>query len=342
MAVIKMRVSKLRKAKGVEDSRHKSASREPKEGQNSNPKRANGEAPVEPQQREVCALCDDGGDLICCDGGCLRSFHPTKEHGERSMCTTLGLNEAKWQKHKALGEKGLYFCKNCKHKQHQCFACGLLGSSNLTAGPEVFKCKHQKCGHFYHPGCVAEILYPDNKSKATCFEQCVAGGLEFSCPAHKCKRCKEAENKHDKEMQFAICRRCPTAYHRKCLPRDISFIEDNEEATPQRAWDGILPDQILIYCRKHEIQKELGTPKRDHIVFPDVRNPCAAERHRGAPQEHGILDEDELLHRLASCNPSQSPRPAETDRGRVKPIDSFAPKHLFPRPQPGSCGWLDD
>lgn len=50
MAVIKMRVSKLRKAKGVEDSRHKSASREPKEGQNSNPKRANGEAPVEPQQ----------------------------------------------------------------------------------------------------------------------------------------------------------------------------------------------------------------------------------------------------------------------------------------------------
>uniref|UniRef100_A0A8R7UH16 Uncharacterized protein n=1 Tax=Triticum urartu TaxID=4572 RepID=A0A8R7UH16_TRIUA len=49
MAVIKVRVSKLRKAKSVEDSRHK---------------RANGEAPVEPQQREVCAFCDDGGDLI--------------------------------------------------------------------------------------------------------------------------------------------------------------------------------------------------------------------------------------------------------------------------------------
>lgn len=41
--------------------------------------------------------------FFSCDGGCLRSFHPTKEHGERSMCTTLGLTEAKWQKHKALG-----------------------------------------------------------------------------------------------------------------------------------------------------------------------------------------------------------------------------------------------
>ena len=91
--------------------------------------------------------------------------------------------------------------------------------TNFLMAFQVFQCKEQKCGHFYHPGCVAKILYPDNKAKATCFEQCVAGGLEFSCPVHKCKRCKEAENKHDKEMQFAVCRRCPTVYHRKCLPR---------------------------------------------------------------------------------------------------------------------------
>jgi hypothetical protein len=65
-----------------------------------------------------------------------------------------------------------------------------------------------------------------------------------------------------------------------------------------------------------------------------------------------MLEEDELLddpssskpsqsHRPAP-RPSQSPQPAETERDRVKPIDSFAPKHLFPHPQPGSCGWLDE
>ena len=28
-------------------------------------------------------------------------------------------------------------CKNCQLKQHQCFVCGKLGSSDKTAGAEV-------------------------------------------------------------------------------------------------------------------------------------------------------------------------------------------------------------
>ena len=103
-----------------------------------------------------------------CDGGCRRSFHPTIEHGEDSKCTTLGLTEEQWQKHVALGvyfgwvsfyfalvffmhrswhfvsclsmiiqDKDLYISKNSESKQHQCFACGSLGSSDLTSGPEV-------------------------------------------------------------------------------------------------------------------------------------------------------------------------------------------------------------
>jgi len=85
-------------------------------------------------------------------------------------------------------------------------------------------------------------------------------------------------------MQFAVCRRCPTVYHRKCLPRfvfldnrhvpilcsfmfylkigpfflrfccccfcsDIIFkSRKGPNGSLQRAWDDILPDRILIFC----------------------------------------------------------------------------------------------
>lgn len=30
-----------------------------------------------------------------------------------------------------------FFCKNCESKQHQCFSCGELGSSDKSSGAEV-------------------------------------------------------------------------------------------------------------------------------------------------------------------------------------------------------------
>lgn len=30
-----------------------------------------------------------------------------------------------------------FFCPNCLHKKHQCFACGKLGNSDKTSDPEV-------------------------------------------------------------------------------------------------------------------------------------------------------------------------------------------------------------
>ncbi|PNT65298.1 hypothetical protein BRADI_4g40047v3 [Brachypodium distachyon] len=227
-----------------------------------------------------------------------------------------------------------YICKNCKSKQHQCFACGLLGSSDLTSGTEVFQCKDKQCARFYHPKCVAEVLYPDSKSRALRFGNDVASGLEFHCPMHRCSLCKEAGNRDDKDMRLAVCGRCPTAYHRTCLPREISFRENKEKGIQKRAWDDVLPDQDFIYCMKHKMEKDLRTPRRDHIVFPDTRNPCAAKRPRG--QE--TLKEDMIDRPL----PSRSPQETEAGCDKVKPIDSFAPRHLFPRPHPGSCGCLDD
>jgi len=30
-----------------------------------------------------------------------------------------------------------FICKNCKYQEHQCFACGKLGSSDLSSEAEV-------------------------------------------------------------------------------------------------------------------------------------------------------------------------------------------------------------
>ena len=31
-----------------------------------------------------------------------------------------------------------FYCKNCKYKQHQCFVCGELGSSDVSSKTEVY------------------------------------------------------------------------------------------------------------------------------------------------------------------------------------------------------------
>uniref|UniRef100_A0A0A9FC37 Zinc finger PHD-type domain-containing protein n=1 Tax=Arundo donax TaxID=35708 RepID=A0A0A9FC37_ARUDO len=289
---------------------------------------------------DVCAICDDGGYITCCDGGCLRSFHLTKEHGEASKCKSLGLAS---EEANMIIEKENFICKNCKYKQHQCFACELLGSSDLLSGAEVFQCKDVDCGHFYHPKCVAELLFPDSKVRASLFEQRVTAGLKFLCPVHKCSACNEGENKEDVNMQFAVCRRCPTTFHRKCLPSDIPLKTEN--GSLQRAWDGILRDRILMYCMKHdEFVKELGIPKTKCIIFPDAKKLCVIKGPESAPKEQDILEEEELV-KCPSSEPSQSPPTSANNQNHFccsNPMDSFAPKSLFPHPYPGSCGWIDD
>lgn len=211
----------------------------------------------------VCSMCDNGGDLLCCEGRCMRSFHATKEAGEESLCATLGMSVAQVE---AMQN---FYCKNCKYKQHQCFSCGKLGSSDKSSGAEVFLCANATCGRFYHPQCVAKLLHREDEAAAEELQKNIYAGELFACPIHRCHVCKQGEDKKDLELQFAICRRCPKSYHRKCLPRKISFEDLDEEGIIQRAWDGLLPNRILIYCLKHEIDELLGTPIRDHIKFPN-------------------------------------------------------------------------
>ncbi|KAK7300003.1 hypothetical protein RJT34_10834 [Clitoria ternatea] len=216
----------------------------------------------------VCALCDNGGDLVCCDGPCKRSFHGTKEAGKEASCDSLGLTK------KEVEENKNFYCKNCEYHQHQCFACGKLGSSDKVKGAEVTKCSSATCDHFYHPHCVAKLLPQVVKHFPEELERNIADGDPFTCPVHYCCVCKELEDKMDPELRFAVCMRCPKSYHRKCLPREI-VVDDNEDVTRdviQRGWIDLLPNnRILIYCLNHEIDDELGTPIRDHIKFPSVK-----------------------------------------------------------------------
>ncbi|XP_073003721.1 protein ENHANCED DOWNY MILDEW 2-like [Typha latifolia] len=212
----------------------------------------------------VCAICDNGGEILCCEGMCMRSFHATRRAGEESDCRSLGYTNSQ------LEVIQTFLCKNCEYKQHQCFACGKMGSSDKSAGAEVFLCVNATCGHFYHPKCVAELLYPDNKIEESEYEKKISSGMPFTCPVHKCVICKRGEDKEVFDLQFAMCRRCPKSYHRKCLPRRISFKEIEDEGIVQRAWEDLLPNRILIYCLKHKIDEDLGTPTRNHIVFPGV------------------------------------------------------------------------
>lgn len=89
---------------------------------------------------------------------------------------------------------------------------------------QVFKCASATCGFFYHPQCVAKLLHLVISDVPTELVKNIAKGEPFTCPAHYCRICKEMENKHEHELHFAVCRRCPKSYHRKCLPRFFFFF----------------------------------------------------------------------------------------------------------------------
>ncbi|KAI3708139.1 hypothetical protein L2E82_37228 [Cichorium intybus] len=213
----------------------------------------------------VCAFCDNGGDILPCEGKCMRSFHPTIDAGEDTSCQSLGFENA--AQYEAIPT---FLCGNCKHQKHQCFVCGILGCSDMSSTVEVFPCVSATCGHFYHPGCVSKLLYPSNETLAKKLETQIAAGESFTCPIHKCRHCNLGEDKDVHDLQFAVCRRCPKAYHRKCLPRKIAFSPSADGTIKQRAWDGLLPKRILMYCMKHAILPDLCTPKRDHLLFPRI------------------------------------------------------------------------
>ena len=100
-----------------------------------------------------------------------------------------------------------------------CSHLNILNSFCLCLTRQVFQCEVNDCWRFYHPKCVATLLYPDSKLDASLLGDKIAARQNFTCPIHECIVCKGEGNKNDRNMQLAVCRRCPTTYHRGYLPR---------------------------------------------------------------------------------------------------------------------------
>jgi hypothetical protein len=77
----------------------------------------------------ICAVCELGGDMICCDGQCLRSFHP--------KC--IDLNE------EDIPEDAPFLCVDCSNGIHRCFTC-----KHFELESELVKCSLPFCGIFFH------------------------------------------------------------------------------------------------------------------------------------------------------------------------------------------------
>nr|XP_024364367.1 uncharacterized protein LOC112276843 [Physcomitrium patens]PNR28122.1 hypothetical protein PHYPA_028714 [Physcomitrium patens] len=205
---------------------------------------------------DVCAFCDDGVEgserLLCCDGPCMRSFHPTIDSGWQNKCPTLRLTRA------AVSVE-IWICPNCEVGQHQCFVCGKLGKSTGSADhQQVFKCEHRQCKRFYHPACVAKLLVPDVAlNNLACRIQLKFE--TFTCPLHKCANCNLDEDKADPTLCLIKCRRCPAAWHERCLP----------QACRSQMWP-LEDGKCVMYCGKHRLDPELLTPERNHITFPEL------------------------------------------------------------------------
>ncbi|XP_027127604.2 protein ENHANCED DOWNY MILDEW 2 isoform X1 [Coffea arabica] len=274
----------------------------------------------------VCAICDNGGDILCCDGKCLRSFHATVDAGAESNCESLGFSD---KEVKAMANQ-TFLCKNCQYKQQLCFVCGELGSSDKSAGAEVFQCVTGTCGYFYHPRCVAKALKFKMGDKTKDLEREIAAGKTFVCPIHTCFACKEPEpeDKTDSQLQFAVCRRCPTAYHRKCLPRDIAFEDDEDQGIEQRAWEDLMPNKILIYCTKHEIKEELETPIRNHIKFPDIEGEKRKQDAESVGKAKLVQKKTALHKKREIASDAAASKNSIADKVKVFPKSSMAVKQL--------------
>eukprot|EP01132_Coremiostelium_polycephalum_P009282 gene9282-11377_t len=161
----------------------------------------------------ICTHCEKGGDLLMCDGQCLRSFHVSclGPNAQINM-TTNADGSTRWE------------CNDCLNQQNYCFSCKKRG----IIGMDLMKCKVHQCGKFYHYKCVSEFKLAkliNTKSP------------RFNCPLHYCSVCQVSGD----GKQSVHCFRCPTAYHVICMQPGVKMLTKSKETRKTG----------LVLCPKH-------------------------------------------------------------------------------------------
>jgi hypothetical protein len=170
---------------------------------------------------QVCAICDNGGDLILCNGVCRRQFHFVHtKYTPRSKeeCQPVFVDRLKHEKCES------WLCEDCLDGKAQCFMCG---HHNLLA--KVKKCKMAYCSRFYCKECV----HKDDPQ----------------CPIHKCMKCRKSSRDPNCLSDMVQCLRCPKAWHLGCLEKDFVMWARNAKYWIQESHE---EHQYLCYCEDHK------------------------------------------------------------------------------------------
>jgi hypothetical protein len=224
-----------------------------------------------------CCICDDGGAMLECEGGCRRSVC------EECCETYLGIGGAAFA---ALATSAQpWRCAACVVGRHRCFECGVAGSTVADAAdaapPALFKCGVLECTRFYHPRCVPQALRRQNGVATPAPSPPGGHPMAFTCAQHACRACGDAAEPGKRNGMLVPCRRCPDAYHKRCLPVALAT------ASPQRVWlslrdGGDAQDVVntsLLYCLAHSMDVP-AAERHAHAPFP----PALLREARGCAQ----------------------------------------------------------